>query len=95
MISGHLKLLEMDEQSSIIQISCDIERPKTSRRIAHPTPEQFTNYIIPSPCQKENQKHVLNLEDKFSRPNSSSGRRTEEKELVALGCWLFGSGVFA
>ena len=71
----------------------DFDRPKTSRGVANPSPEEFVSYIVPSPFQ-DSKSHTLRLDN-------SPGKRTitdtkdPSRVAVALGCWLFGSGMHA
>ncbi len=56
------------------------ERPKTSRGKAHPSPEEFFDYVIPSPERKlsitNNQRDLDNSQKYNARQNVRSAGRT-------------------
>lgn len=78
--------------------SLGFDRPKTSRGKSHPSPDEFFNYVIPSPVhssagpsrlvirssssEEEEQAQALELDDRGVR---------RERQVTLLACWLFGS----
>lgn len=95
---------EVDSYSSPQSSS---ERPSTSRGKQKPTPDEFADYVVPSPERvKPNESPVLQgkilvFEEKGSEEakgsNTAEGGREEgfnkKEEIVAIGCWLFGSAL--
>lgn len=114
------------------------DRPKTSRGVANPSPDEFASYVVPSPdAAKVRQKHVhsfakmnkgniviqeeetetesdnsmesankhdahdntnyddMNDDDSDDLLHQQRSPRQEEKVIIALGCWLFGSALYA
>ena len=44
----------------------DLQRPKTSRHKQHPTPDEFADYVIPSPergCLSQSDRMILSLDN--------------------------------
>ena len=80
------------------------ERPSTSRGKKKPTPDEFADYVGPSPertlktSESPLQGKVLLFEDETSEEVKSSTEPEVQKysktdEIVAVGCWLFGSAL--
>jgi hypothetical protein len=88
-------------------------RPSTSRGKQRPTPEEFADYVVPSPDRTTQggsplQGKVLVFDGDGAQQgvNNSNNRNNDVKqqqqqqqqiendeELVAVGCWLFGSAL--
>ena len=70
------------------------ERPKTSRGKQHPTPDEFTSYVTPSPVYKRSPRRessVLNIHDR-----SESGEVVhDEFDVEVFSIWLFGTALEA
>ena len=81
-------------------------RPTTSRGIARPSPDEFCNYISPSPDRNDLlQRRVLVFDDDndsedhlvdsqaHKREKESKESKDNEAAAIAIACWLFGSGL--
>lgn len=104
------KATSFTNESTILQIMdtfnpSPFDRPKTSRKIANPSPEQYFSYVQPSPKMKpeEDDTNVLpihdsdqslNLSKKFSE-NAGLVGSNERRRLITLACFLFGASVDA
>ena len=82
-------------------------RPTTSRGKSRPSPEEFASYVVPSPERgsgsvegkvlvfgdEEDSEAANVVESAVSGKEDWKGNEGYEKELVAIGCWLFGSAL--
>ena len=69
-------------------------RPKTSRGTAHPTPDAFTDYVVPSPLrdammENMHKSAVIDVHN-TDESNALVTHALSEKD-VYIGCWLFGA----
>ena len=81
-------------------------RPSTSRGKQRPTPEEFADYVVPSPERTKQggsplQGKVLVFDGDGAQQGNNNRNNDVKKqqqiendeELVAVGCWLFGSAL--
>lgn len=89
--------------------SFDEGRPKTSRGKAYPTPDEFTDYVVPSPTLERkggpigftHDDGIYLVESLETASEASTGAIEIEEprepysydDIIQLGCWLFGSGI--
>jgi hypothetical protein len=80
------------------------DRPKTSRGKAHPSPDEFFDYVVPSPVQAKADKSkpkvvVFDAEANVHRAPTPSSEiddindAQKRDQIRMLGCWLFGSAL--
>lgn len=75
-------------------------RPKTSRKKPIPSPDEFTDYVVPSPDPvAQAQVNVVRVHDEYvlkSRVSTQvSPSARDYDQVIRLGCWLFGAGLKA
>jgi hypothetical protein len=73
-------------------------RPKTSRGHPHPSPDEFSDYVIRSPTSKEKGRNPSGViyfpeERKDADKRQMEISATEELKIAALGFWLFGAAI--
>eukprot|EP01038_Epipyxis_sp_PR26KG_P005112 gene5112-7123_t len=61
-----------NNKSIEIDAIVDKNRPKTSRGKAHPSPDEFFDYIIPSPDVKKKQPKVIIFPNKSQKKNNNA-----------------------
>lgn len=79
------------------------DRPKTSRGKAHPSPDEFFDYVVPSPQQEKQGKKqdkkpkVVFFNEKVALSSQTDDEVLNEAakrdQIRMLGCWLFGSAL--
>jgi len=71
-------------------------RPKTSRGVANPSPEQFTSYVVPSPYQ-DSGSYTLRLDNNNNnnRQRGQGSRNIERAIIIAIIMWLMRARVIA
>ena len=79
-------------------------RPSTSRGKKKPTPDEFADYVVPSPeREKPDDSPVLQGKilvfgegsEEVKDGSTAEGKQkfNKNEEIVAIGCWLFGSAL--
>jgi hypothetical protein len=75
-------------------------RPKTSRRVRNPSPEEYASYVVPSPVKNNigqqdsnitNSNDDLIYYDNVEDDEMSTEQKLRDQKVLALGCWLFGT----
>jgi len=66
-------------------------RPKTSRGKAHPSPDEFFDYVIPSPVKVKS--GAINVNSVTHLSDVQRDAINKKEQLRMLGCWLFGSAL--
>ena len=70
-------------------------RPKTSRAVSRPSPDAFTDYVVPSPLRDAMMENMHRIaihegdERNANEPVVFTHALTEKD--VYIGCWLFGA----
>jgi hypothetical protein len=83
-----------------------LNRPKTSRKKPIPSPEEFADYVVPSPdpsIHDESAVHVVQVHNEVASNrrlvdeigHSSTPSTNDYDHVIRLGCWLFGAGLKA
>jgi hypothetical protein len=82
--------------SDPVELEIPLERPKTSRAKGHPSPDDFTDYIIPSKNRLSitpTKKIYIPDEDDFlvNIDSNADISSVDYDELVYIACFLFGA----
>lgn len=88
-------IVEEETPAEIPPNALDFDRPKTSRGKPVPSPDEFFDYVIPSPTH-DTSVSLLSFDNPQTSDEPVECRKDPSSfdfNVIKLGCWLFGSGL--